>query len=431
MRQSEMKVNTLKPETKKLIEQIQNGVVPNGYKKTKVGMVPNEWVVDKAKAIFSNYTNKKHNGDLTVLSATQERGIIPRCLVDIDIKYSEDSLGSYKKVEKGDFVISLRSFQGGIEYSEYQGLVSPAYTVLINHININAGYYKRYFKTESFISRLNTAIYGIRDGKQIGYDDFSNLFLHIPPLPEQDKIADILSIWDKAIELRERLILQKKQQKKWLIQHLLTGRKRLAGFKDQWQEVRFKDICTINDNVLSENTQSDSEFWYIDLSSVNRGKITLPLFAVKFEKLPSRARRLFEKGDILMSTVRPYLLGFAYIDKGYDQYVCSTGFAVIRVKEKVSSLFVYHSLFSEGIIRQINQCLMGTNYPALNNDDIYQLCFQLPSLAEQAAIAEILSTSDKEIDLHEKQLNELKKQKKALMQLLLTGIVRVNGQEVS
>lgn len=154
----------MKPEIKKRIEQIQMGLVPEGYKRTKVGIVPYEWDVDKAKTAFTNYTNKKHNGDLMVLSATQERGIIPRSEVDIDIKYSEDNIGSYKKVEKGDFVISLRSFQGGIEYSGYQGLVSPAYTVIKNHIDINDGYYRRYFKTEAFISKLNSAVYGIRDG---------------------------------------------------------------------------------------------------------------------------------------------------------------------------------------------------------------------------------------------------------------------------
>jgi type I restriction enzyme S subunit len=273
---------------------------------------------------------------------------------------------------------------------------------------------------------------GAGRNRTLGQDDFNKTPVCIPSnIKEQQKIVTILSTWDKAIELEERLISGKKQQKKWLMQNLLTGKKRLPGFSHEWQEVRMGDICTINDNVLSENTQSDLEFWYIDLSSVDKGMITHPTLAVKFDKLPSRARRIFKKDDILMSTVRPYLLGFAYIDKEYDHYVCSTGFAVIRAKEDVCSKFVYHILFSEGVIRQMNQCLIGTNYPALSNNDVYQLYFELPPFTEQTAIAEILSTADREIDLHEKQLEELKKQKKALMQLLLTGIVRVNAQEVS
>ena len=273
---------------------------------------------------------------------------------------------------------------------------------------------------------------GAGRNKTLGQHEFNKILVCIPSnIKEQKKIVHILTTWDKAIDLKEKFIAEKKQQKKWLIQNLLTGKKRLPGFTDRWQEVRLRDVCTINDNVLSENTQSDFEFWYIDLSSVERGKIKHPTLAAKFNELPSRARRFFKKDDILMSTVRPYLLGFAYIDKEYDRYVCSTGFAVVRAKEDVCAKFVYYTLFSEGVIHQMNQCLIGTNYPALSNNDVYQLYFKLPPLPEQNAIAEILSTADREINLHEKQLEELKKQKKALMQLLLTGMVRVNVEKVN
>lgn len=94
-----------------------------------------EWNFPKAKEIFQNVTDKNHKGDLMVLSATQDKGIMPRNEVDIDIKYDVSSLANYKKVCQGNFVISLRSFQGGIEYSAYTGLVSPAYTVLSSKRN--------------------------------------------------------------------------------------------------------------------------------------------------------------------------------------------------------------------------------------------------------------------------------------------------------
>lgn len=100
-----------------------------------------EWTHVRANQIFKNVTDKKHDGTLEVLSATQDRGIIPRSQVDIDIKYAEESLTGYKKVVKGNFVISLRSFQGGIEYSEYTGIVSPAYTVLTSIYPIEDNYY--------------------------------------------------------------------------------------------------------------------------------------------------------------------------------------------------------------------------------------------------------------------------------------------------
>lgn len=109
-----------------------------------------EWTFPKAKEIFQSVSDKDHNGDLAVLSSTQDRGIVPRNEVDIDIKYDACSLVNYKKVTKGNFVISLRSFQGGIEYSTYTGLVSPAYTVLASRQEISAEYYKQFFKSVDY-----------------------------------------------------------------------------------------------------------------------------------------------------------------------------------------------------------------------------------------------------------------------------------------
>lgn len=182
-----------------------------------------EWMYVHADQIFKNVTDKKHDGTLEVLSATQDRGIIPRSQVDIDIKYAEESLIGYKKVVKGNFVISLRSFQGGIEHSEYIGIVSPAYTVLSSVYPIEDNYYKQFFKSTDYINRLNIAVYGIRDGKQISYDDFGRIKIPYPPLGEQKAIANILSTADQEIELLRQNIEQEKQKKKALMQLLLTG----------------------------------------------------------------------------------------------------------------------------------------------------------------------------------------------------------------
>ena len=181
------------------------------------------WSFPKAKELFQSVSDKDHNGDLAVLSSTQDRGIVPRDEVDIDIKYDACSLVNYKKVSKGNFVISLRSFQGGIEYSTYTGLVSPAYTVLFSRKEISDGYYKQFFKSTDYINRLNVAVYGIRDGKQISYEDFGRLRIPYPPIKEQDAIAEVLSTADHEIDLLQQDIEQEKQKKKALMQLLLTG----------------------------------------------------------------------------------------------------------------------------------------------------------------------------------------------------------------
>ena len=181
-----------------------------------------KWNYVKANEIFKSIVDKSHGGKLEVLSSTQDKGIVPRSQVDIDIKYNENSLSTYKKVCEGDFVISLRSFQGGIEYSNYAGIVSPAYTVLRAIVKIDAGYYKQFFKSSNYIKRLNVAVYGIRDGKQISYDDFGQIKIPVPPIEEQREVAKILSTADHEIDLLQKSIEAEKQKKKALMQLLLT-----------------------------------------------------------------------------------------------------------------------------------------------------------------------------------------------------------------
>jgi type I restriction enzyme S subunit len=121
----------------------------------------------------------------------------------------------------------LRSFQGGIEYSDYRGIVSPAYTVLKPKKEIISEFYKQYFKSYDFIEHLAIAVIGIRDGKQISYEDFCSIKIPNPPLAEQTAIAEILSSADKEISLAQKKLSALKAQKKGLMQVLLTGKKRV------------------------------------------------------------------------------------------------------------------------------------------------------------------------------------------------------------
>lgn len=181
-----------------------------------------EWEVIQANQIFENYSNKNHDGTLTILAATQDKGVVPRDEIDIDIKSSDASVLSYKIIEKGNFVISLRSFQGGIEYSNYHGICSPAYTILKSIKPIASGFYKNYLKTNDFIQRLSATVIGIRDGKQISYQAFSTLMIDYPSVEEQTKIADFLSAIDQKIEVVTQQIEQAKTWKKGLLQQMFV-----------------------------------------------------------------------------------------------------------------------------------------------------------------------------------------------------------------
>ena len=178
------------------------------------------WKLRKAKEIFISHSNKKHNSELEILAATQEFGMVPRDTIGIDIKSSENSIKSYKVVEKGDFVISLRSFQGGIEYSEYYGICSPAYTILKPKEKIDDMFFKFYFKKEDFIKRLSQTVVGIRDGKQISYDAFSTLNFVIPSYHEQKAIGNFLNSVEKKIQILKKQIDRMEEYRKGLIQKM-------------------------------------------------------------------------------------------------------------------------------------------------------------------------------------------------------------------
>lgn len=184
------------------------------------------WQMTKAGSLFKNVSNKGFENE-KLLSATQENGVIPRDMLEGRVTMPSGETKSFKLVEIGDFVISLRSFQGGIEYSYYRGVVSPAYTVLKPKKEICNEYYKQYFKSCDFISRLAVAVIGIRDGKQISYDDFCFIKIPSPSLVQQIEIANILIAADKEIDLARIKLSTLRTQKNGLMQQFLTGKKRI------------------------------------------------------------------------------------------------------------------------------------------------------------------------------------------------------------
>lgn len=186
-----------------------------------------EWEWLKANEIFRT-VSKKNNGDQEeLLAVTQDQGVLPRSLLERRVVMPDGTTSGYKLVVPGNFIISLRSFQGGLEYSHYRGLVSPAYTVLEPIREISDGFFQQYYKSYDFIGHLAVAVIGIRDGKQISYSDFSFLKIPYPPLNEQNAISGVLTAADGEISaLKERLDLLQRERIS-LMQQLLTGKRRV------------------------------------------------------------------------------------------------------------------------------------------------------------------------------------------------------------
>ena len=181
-----------------------------------------DWEFKRGNELFDSISNKKHNSDLPILAISQELGAVPREQINYKISVTNSSVSSYKIVEKGDFIISLRSFQGGIEYSNYKGICSPAYIILKSTKEINDYYFKVYFKTHKYIQQLTKKLEGIRDGKMISYKYFSEIKLPFPSIKEQNKIASFLSSIDKKIELVDFQLERNKEFKKGLLQQMFV-----------------------------------------------------------------------------------------------------------------------------------------------------------------------------------------------------------------
>lgn len=185
-----------------------------------------EWKKVKAGLLFGSSSIRSNKLE-PLLSVTQDKGVVPRDMLETRVTMPNGDLSSFKLVDVGDFVISLRSFEGGLEYSKYRGIVSPAYTVLKKKTDLSDVFYKVYFKSNDFIQRLAVAVIGIRDGKQISYSDFCYIKIPYPSLQEQNAIANVFVSCDDEILLAKQKLNHFQQQKKGLMQVLLTGKKRV------------------------------------------------------------------------------------------------------------------------------------------------------------------------------------------------------------
>lgn len=195
-----------------------------------------------------------------------------------------------------------------------------------------------------------------------------------------------------------------------------------------WATTALGDLAQINPESLGARTPEDYEFGYIDLSMVNEGHITYPTDRIKYKDASPRARRIARKGDILMATVRPNLKSFGHVQSSAKALICSTGFAVLRCKHQETAEYLYQYIFSHFIESQIDALVVGSNYPAINNEDVRDLQVFIPkNIAEQKKIATILRTWDEAVMRMSNLLAAHTRKKQALQQKLLSGKIRLPG----
>lgn len=367
--------------------------------------------------LFKSITNKNHNSDLPILAITQDQGAVPRDQIEYNVTVTDKSLSNYKVVEVGDFIISLRSFQGGIEYSRFKGICSPAYIILRKREeNISELYYKYFFKTWRYIQSLNRNLEGIRDGKMISYSQFSSVKVPYPrSFKEQQKIADCLSSIDELIDAENRKLKALEKYKKGLMQKLFPAEGktlpewRFPEFrgKSEWRIKPLGKICTNYDSrriPITEKDRVKGEIPYIGASGVidyiNDFIFDEDLLCVS------------EDGANLVA--RTYPIAFSISGKTW----VNNHAHVLKFSHKYTQDIV------ESYLNMINlqDFLTGMVQPKLNRAKLDIIPIPLPEEEEQQKIANCLYEVDKIITEQSNKVEQLKAHKKGLMQGLFPSL---------
>jgi type I restriction enzyme S subunit len=384
------------------------------------------WRLVAGDGLFDQINDRKLAPGLPILAITQEHGAIPREMIDYHVSVTEKSIESYKVVQAGDFIISLRSFQGGIEYSRYHGICSPAYVVLRLRGEFSGEYFRHYLKTDGFIRILTRNLEGIRDGKMISYSQFSELQLSVPAeVSEQQKIADCLSSLDELIAAQARKVEALKTHKKGLMQQLFPRdgetqpRWRFPEFRDagEWEATTLKDIAKITSG--STPLRSNAEFFdggtipWVKTTDLNNSFI-----ASTEEKITPKARaRVNPAGSILVAMYG----GFNQIGRtGCLSFPAATNQAIsVLVLEKKAAIPVYVLAWLNAKVDDWRGIASSSRKdPNITGSDVADFPIALPEFSEQQRITDCLTSLDDLITAETQRLDALKTHKRALMQQL-------------
>ena len=376
--------------------------LPSGWKVVRLGEIAKKSILKNRNSLIK-----------LVLSNSAINGLVAQNeYFDKDIA-NKENIQDYYIVDLGDFVYNPRISQsaptGPINRNMLsKGIVSPLYTVFTVQDEILAKFLAYFFKTIVWQNQVKSvANYGARyDRINITDNAFFSLKILLPPLDEQEKIAEILSTWDEAINLTINLIENKKQFKKALMQNLLTAKIRFPEFQDEWEETKLGEICEIkkgeqlNKNILSND---------VGFPVINGG-IEPSGYTQKWNTKENTIT-ISEGGN-----------SCGYVNLLKEKF-WSGGHCYTLLNLKIDKNFLYQYLkYNQDNIMKLR---VGSGLPNIQKNTIENFNIVEPLLDEQQKIAEVLTVCDDEINLLNLKLENLKKQKQGLMQKLLSGKVRV------
>ena len=428
-------MNGVTTEINRRIDQIRRGEVPEGYQKTKDGIFPVDWNTQKMKqwvALAERPVTLEDDKKYRLVTVRRGFGG-----VDLRGEYlGKDILvKNYFKVRQGDFLISKRQIAHGacgvVPESLDGAVVSNEYNVFIPNQGTNIEMFNLMMRLPHY-TRL---FYLMSDGVHIEKllfktQDWMRRQLAMPPIEEQRKIAAILTTQDKVIELKEKRLAEKQRQKKYLMQQLLTGKKRLPGFSEEW---KIKPLKKLTEKQRKKN--NGFQYRLILSNSAQHGIVSQDQ---EFDKEIANEERIDGYYIVIpgafvynprISVTAP--CGPINVNETGETGIMSPLYTVFTISSpQISQDFLKYYFQSSCWYKYVKGV---ANYGArhdrisISDGDFFDMPIPLPTKEEQNYIAKVLSAVDREIELLQQDIEQEKEKKKALMQLLLTGIVRVNA----
>lgn len=410
-----------------------------------IGEIPEHWELRKGKNLFRLRISKGNNNAI-LLAATQKFGMIPQTQVEgvVQVRQNTD-LNTFRTVHKNDYVISLRSFQGGFEMSEYEGVCSPAYQVFYSKTPCCNYFFKYLFKSYGFISQINAFTLGIREGKNIQYEDFSLMKLPLPTLQEQQSIATYLDQKcgeiDELITLQEEMITKLQSYKQSVITEAVTkgldknvplrdsGIEWIGAIPEHWEVIKIKNAF----NIISGATPKTDNMAYWD------GEITwiTPADYNTEDKMISSGKRnitlaglnscgtsIVPEGSIIFSKRAP--IGLVAIN--VVPLCTNQGCISCIPKPSVNTKYFYYLM---SVLTDWFELFgSGTTFKELSTNNFANFILSQPPISEQQSIADYLDQRCSEIDelisIKQQKIEKLKEYKKSLIFECVTGKRKVS-----
>ena len=356
-----------------------------------------DWEQRKLGEVFEEYSEKNHT-ELPALTIIQGGGTVLRDKSERALQYDKSNLSTYKRVKKDDFIVHLRSFEGGLEKANSDGIISPAYHTFHGE-NTDCRFFYPFFRSRQFIDvLLKPHVYGIRDGKSIDIEGMKSILIPLPTYDEQRKIGNYIETLDHLITLHQRKCDETKKLKKYMLQKMFpkNGEKnpeiRFAGFTDDWEQRKLGDIIKVCNGK--------------DYKHLEIGKI--PVYGTGGYML-SVSEALSYKDDSIgigrKGTIdRPYILKAPF-------WTVDTLFYCIP-KQNNDLKFIF-SVFQNIDWKSMDE---STGVPSLSKAAINKVNILTPNILEQVKIGTYFSTLDHLITLHQRKCDNLKLVKKFMLQ---------------